>query len=120
MIDQFDLDFYINRLFVLHSVEIIPTYRGKNLGLAVATELIREYGRGCDLIVTKPFPIQFFGDAYERDAEGEPTEVERKEFVQAKKKLFAYWSQIGFSPVGKAGIAGMTYDDFMPYQFNND
>lgn len=56
--NQFGIDFYIHRLFVLHTVEIIPSYRGKNLGLAVATELIREYGRGCDLIVTIPYPLQ--------------------------------------------------------------
>jgi hypothetical protein len=117
--EQFGIDFYIRRLLVLHPVEITPSCRGKNLGLALATELIREYGRGCDLIATIPYPLQSTRNA-KAPVDLEEHENEAKRIEDGKKKLTEYWKELGFQKVGDSGVLAMNYVQFCLNKFEND
>jgi hypothetical protein len=114
LVELFDID-WVNRILILHTVEIEEAYRGFNLGLAVTTQIIRDFGRGCDLVMMKAFPMQYSGDMYEKDQAGEYTKTVKQDFLTGQKKLIQHWCQLGFQPIDDSGILALTQRCFEPY-----
>jgi hypothetical protein len=87
-------------VLILDRLEILPAFRGSQLGLAVMRAIIQRFSAGVGLVAIKPFPLQF---------EHEPTDQGEREWraelgladlprVQrvATAKLCAYYKKLGF------------------------
>lgn len=79
-------------VLVVHSVEIVPEYRGLNLGLLAMLQTIKTFGGGCAIAAIKPFPLQFSSKV---------TPDNEAEFVQGQNKLREHWKRLGFRRAGK-------------------
>lgn len=79
-------------ILVVHSVEIIPEYRGLNLGLLTMLQTVKTFGSGCALAAIKPFPLQFSGK-FNRE--------NQRQFTKDQNKLRAYWQKFGFLRIGR-------------------
>jgi len=91
-------------LLIIDCVEIRPRWRGMGVGPAVVERTIDIFGTGCGLVACKPWPLQFT-PAFTRDRKAlkrlKAPSVGRDEAV---RKLRAYWSRLGFWPLGETGI----------------
>jgi hypothetical protein len=91
-------------LLIIDCVEIRPRWRGLGVGPAAVDRTIDIFGAGCGLVACRPWPLQFT-PAFTRDrkalkglkAPGVGRDV-------AVRKLRAYWSRLGFWPLGETGI----------------
>ena len=91
-------------LLIIDSIEVRPPWRGTGVGPAVIDRTIDIFGPGCGLIACKPWPLQF-NPVFARDQKAlkrlKAPGVGREEAV---RKLRAYWSRLGFWPLGETGI----------------
>lgn len=91
-------------LLVIDCVEIRPKWRGLGIGPAAVDRTIDIFSPGCGLVACKPWPLQFT-PAVARDQKAlkrlKAPGVGRNEAVS---KLRAYWSRLGFWPLGNTGI----------------
>jgi hypothetical protein len=91
-------------LVIIDYMEIGPKWRGTGVGPAAVERTIDIFGAGCGLVACKPWPLQFT-PAFARDRKAlkrlKAPGVGRDEAV---RKLRAYWSQLGFWPLGETGI----------------
>jgi GNAT superfamily N-acetyltransferase len=91
-------------LLIIDYVEVYPKFRGRGIGVSVIHRTIDLFGAGCGLIACKPWPLQFT-PAVARDRKA----VKRLKGPaigqdEALRKLRAYWSKLGFWPLGNTGI----------------
>jgi GNAT superfamily N-acetyltransferase len=91
-------------LLIIDCVKIHPRWRGLGVGPAAVDRTIDIFGPGCGLVACKPWPLQFT-PAFARDQKAlkrlKAPGVGRDEAV---RKLRAYWSRLGFWPLGETGI----------------
>ena len=91
-------------LLIIDCVEVDPGFRGQGIGLSAIDRTIDIFGAGCGLVACKPWPLQFT-PAFARDRKAlkklKAPNVGRDEAVG---KLRAYWSHLGFWPLGETGI----------------
>jgi hypothetical protein len=91
-------------LLIIDCMEIRPKWRGMGIGPATVDRTIDIFGAGCGLVACKPWPLQFT-PAFARDRKAlkrlKAPVVGRDEAV---RKLRAYWSRLGFWPLGETGI----------------
>ena len=91
-------------LLIIDCMEIRPRWRGLGIGPAAVDRTIDIFGPGCGLVACKPWPLQCT-PAFARDQKAlkrlKAPGVGRDEAV---RKLRAYWSRLGFWPVGQTGI----------------
>jgi GNAT superfamily N-acetyltransferase len=91
-------------LLIIDCMEIRPKWRGMGVGAAAVDRTIDIFGAGCGLVASKPWPLQFT-PAFARDRKAlqrlKAPGVGRGEAV---RKVRAYWSRIGFWPLGETGI----------------
>jgi hypothetical protein len=91
-------------LLIIDCMEIRPKWRGTRVGPAAVEKTIDIFGAGCGLVACKPWPLQFT-PAFARDRKAlkrlKAPGVGRDESV---RKLRAYWSRLGFWPLGETGI----------------
>jgi GNAT superfamily N-acetyltransferase len=91
-------------LLIIDSMEIRPGFRGIGVGPAAIDRTIDIFGPVCGLVACKPWPLQFT-PAFARDRKALKTlkapSVGRDEAI---RKLRAYWSRLGFWPLGEIGI----------------
>ncbi|MBW2672475.1 MAG: hypothetical protein JRD89_03545 [Deltaproteobacteria bacterium] len=83
-------DHWGGNILIVHHVKLDEGHRGRGLGLAVIHTLVRRYGADRELVVMKPFPLQF-SHKVTQDNEGE--------FKAAVAKLTAYYKRLGFHPL---------------------
>jgi hypothetical protein len=85
-------------------MEIIPKFRGTGVGPIAIDRTIDIFGPGCGLVACKPWPLQFT-PSFARDRKAlkrlKAPVIGRDEAV---RKLKAYWSRLGFWPLGETGI----------------
>ena len=89
---------------LIDRMEISPRFRGTGVGPIAIDRTIDIFGSGCGLVACKPWPLQFTpGFARDRKALNrlKAPGVGRTEGV---RKLRAYWSKLGFWPLGETGI----------------
>jgi hypothetical protein len=55
----FKCDPFFGNILILDRLEILPSFRSRNLGLVVMRRLIERFGAGAILAAIKPFPLQF-------------------------------------------------------------
>jgi len=91
-------------LLIIDCVEVHPRLRGRGIGPSVIDRTIDIFGAGCGLAACRPWPLQFT-PAYARDRKAlkrlEAPSVGRDDAIH---KLRAYWSRLGFWPLGESGI----------------
>lgn len=91
-------------LLIIDCIEISPKFRGTGVGPIAIDKTIDLFGPGCGLVACKPWPLQFT-PAFARD----PNTLTRLKVPgvgqgEAVRKLRAYWSKLGFWPLGETGI----------------
>ncbi|MBI4906072.1 MAG: hypothetical protein HY820_20735 [Acidobacteria bacterium] len=97
--DAFDSD-----LLIANRATVKPKYRGKGLGIMAVTTALDCFSRGCGLVVTKPFPLQFEGWQSPDWKPPQPLPrgmTKQRAFEAARKKLENYWARVGFRRIGK-------------------
>jgi hypothetical protein len=91
-------------LLIIDCMEISPKFRGTGVGPIAVGRIIDIFGPGCGLVACKPWPLQFT-PAFARDRKAlnrlKPPSIGRDEAI---RKLRAYWSRLGFWPLGETGI----------------
>lgn len=84
---------------ILDRLEILPEFRGYNLGLAVIRRLIERFGAGAAVVAMKPFPLQH---EYARDEEEREWQLKMKfdhldqDQQRATAKLRRHYAKLGF------------------------
>jgi hypothetical protein len=97
-------------LLIIDCMEISPKFRGTGIGPIAVGRIIDIFGPVGGLVACKPWPLQF-APASARDRKAlnrlKAPSVGKDEAI---RKLRAYWSRLGFWPLGKTGIhlLGMT------------
>jgi hypothetical protein len=90
-----------DRLLILDRVLIDPRYRGHYLGLKAAHALIDRLSMGCGMVALQPAPLVY----PKLGATAEPmSRSDEEELKESRRKLFRYWSLLGFRPYGKSGL----------------
>ena len=91
-------------LLIIDCMEIRPRFQGMGVGPAAIDRTVDIFGPVCGLVACKPWPLQFT-PAFARDRNAlkrlKAPGVGRDEAV---RKLRAYWSRLGFWPLGETGI----------------
>jgi hypothetical protein len=91
-------------LLIIDCVEVYSQFRGLGIGASVVHRTIDIFGMGCGLIACKPWPLQFT-PAVASDPEAlKRLDAPNVGKDEALRKLRAYWSRLGFWPVGNTGI----------------
>ncbi len=93
-------------LLILHILQVLPAFRGWNVGLMAAQQLIEYYGTG--LVMCRPQPLQFLGDA-ERRQYHEQMQFDLFQGTRdtAKQKLREHWGKLGFQPIAGTDYLGL-------------
>jgi GNAT superfamily N-acetyltransferase len=91
-------------LLIIDCIEVHPKLRGRGIGRSVVDRTIDIFGAGCGLVACRPWPLQFT-PSYTRDRKAlkrlRAPSVGRDDAIH---KLRAYWSRLGFWPLGESGI----------------
>jgi hypothetical protein len=91
-------------LLIIDCMEISPKFRGTRVGQIAIERTIDIFGPVCGLVACRPWPLQFT-PAFARDRKAlnrlKAPGVGQDEAV---RKLRAYWSRLGFWPLGETGI----------------
>jgi hypothetical protein len=82
-------------LLVLNRIDIVPTFRGRGLGLLVVSRTIDIFGENCGLVAMKPFPLQFANYLDPEWHAPEGLEDPDGAFRTALSKLHRYWARAG-------------------------
>ncbi|MEX1026435.1 MAG: hypothetical protein WD049_00285 [Candidatus Paceibacterota bacterium] len=98
-----------SNVLILSSLEIVPKWRRKELGLLVLQSIMRRFGVGCSLVVLKPFPLQFEGVFGIRSGDIDNPQL-RGEIQSATEKLQHYYSRLGFKAVPNSNILALNLD----------
>lgn len=88
-------------VLIIHTVQIKPEFRGRNLGLAAVDTTINRFGHDCALVIIKPYPI----NAY--DLTGDQIE-------QGAKSLSAYYARLGFVKIPNSDLMALDLDLVRP------
>jgi hypothetical protein len=101
--DVFGLD-----LLVLNHIDIVPTFRGRGLGLLVVSRTIDIFGENCGLVAMKPFPLQFanYLDAEWHAPEG--IKDPKAAFQTAVGKLRRHWARAGFRRINETDYCALS------------
>jgi GNAT superfamily N-acetyltransferase len=91
-------------MLILDRLEILPQYRGQQLGLKYMRAAITRFGIGCRLVAIKPFPLQFEGKLESAEAGAIGAEIQFSppsksvltELRAATAKLKKYYTREGF------------------------
>ena len=90
--------FYDTNVLILDRLEVLPAYRGNDLGLTVMRQMIQRRGAGSAVVAIKPFPLQF---EHKRKADDEWRQQLclaslHGDARSATAKLTRYYARLGF------------------------
>jgi GNAT superfamily N-acetyltransferase len=100
----FEEDIWPGNVLILDRLEILPEFRGHDLGLVVIRRLIERFGAGAGVVAMTPFPLQH-GCARDDDGEDEEEKDWRqkmrydnfdKNLQRAIGRLRRYYAKLGF------------------------
>jgi hypothetical protein len=91
-------------MLILDRLEILPEFRGQQLGLRYMRIAIKRFGLGCRIVAIKPFPLQLEPERTHRDSDLDwYTRMNMKSLSrgtrEATSKLKRYYGREGFVPV---------------------
>jgi GNAT superfamily N-acetyltransferase len=96
----FKEELWPGNVLILDRLEILPEFRGYNLGLAVMRRLIERFGAGAAVVAMKPFPLQH---EYARaEEEGLEWQLKMKfghldqDLQRSTAKLRRHYAKLGF------------------------
>jgi hypothetical protein len=98
---RFDDAYPSDDLLLLDRLTLDPVVRGQRLGLAVIDRTIRDWSKGCSLVVMKPFPLQYEGGWNEKNVTELKLQGFRARKTEAFKRLREYYVRLGFERVGR-------------------
>lgn len=98
-------------LLALDRLTILPQARGQKVGLMALVMIMQRFLSFAEIIVLKPFPLQFEGRM--PDDEAEQYELARfsctKEY--GTRRLARHYSELGFRKVGRTGFMARLAED---------
>jgi hypothetical protein len=93
-------DIYEPNLLIFDRLELLPDYRGHNLGIAIMRRLIQRFSAGAGVVGIKPFPLQFEFSIPADDEDGWHEEMQLSIFPDperdAVRKLKDHYGKLGF------------------------
>lgn len=96
----FNDDIFGLNLLIIDRLELLPEYRGKNLGLTIMRRLIQRFAAGAGVVAIKPFPLQFEQSIPAEDKSGWHAEMQLSSFRETERdsirKLQNHYSKLGF------------------------
>lgn len=102
-------DVFGNNSLILDRLELLPRYRGQNLGLIIMRRLIQRFSLGAGVVAIKPFPLQFEHEPSTKKEGHWRNELQLSNFTKnertATQKLRSYYRKLGF--VGMQGTPFM-------------
>jgi hypothetical protein len=102
-------------VLVLDYVLLSPRWRGLKVGLLAARKLIDLLGGGCDLVVSHIAPLNPRANEFRKVPKGWiPHHRSEAEELEAKKKLRAYFRQLGFRRIGRTRFFGLSLTQMSP------
>ena len=117
---QEQLDFFqAGDILILDRIEVLPAYRKRGLGLAVACSFIDTFGKTYGLAVGLPYPLQF--DTNEKSEWNGKMQFENlaNDKGLATKKLEAYWVKPGMNclqgiDIHGSSVYGLCFEQIRP------
>jgi len=103
---------FCRNMLILDRPEILPRFRGQQLGLKYVRAAISRFGIGCRLAAIKPFPLQFEGKmgTVGGSETVEPSKSMLADFDVATKKLKQYYAREGFVALRKSDLMILDLD----------
>ena len=87
-------------LLIIDRLELLPKYRGQNLGIIIMRRLIQRFSAGVGVVAIKPFPLQFEHSIPAEDESGWHKEMHLSSFRETERdsirKLQHHYSKLGF------------------------
>ena len=99
-------DWISNDVLALHTISILPEFRGRQYGLRVTRKIIETVGSRCGVVVVKPAPLQFSSQYAENKAWMERMRMAAFGTDQqaATKRLTEYWKALDLRPTKNPSI----------------
>jgi hypothetical protein len=91
-------------LLIIDCMEISPKFRGTGIGPIAVDRTIDIFGPGFGLVACKPWPLQFTPPFARNQKALKRLKAPGVGRDEAVRKLRAYWSRLGFWPLGETGI----------------
>jgi GNAT superfamily N-acetyltransferase len=96
----FNYEIFEQNVLIIDRLELLPEYRGENLGLTIMRRLIQRYSAGAAVVAIKPFPLQFEQSIPAENKSGWHTEMQLSSFRETEgdsiRKLRSHYSKLGF------------------------
>jgi hypothetical protein len=96
----FDYEIFEQSVLIIDRLELLPGYRGKNLGLTIMRRLIQRFSAGAGVVAIKPFPLQFEQSIPAEDKSGWHAEMQLSSFRETERasirKLRSHYSKLEF------------------------
>ena len=87
-------------ILIIDRLELLPNYRGHNLGLIIMRRLIERFSAGAGVVAIKPFPLQFEHSIPAEDKYGWHEQMQLSGFRETERdsirKLQNHYSKLGF------------------------
>jgi len=93
-------------LLIIDRIEITPKYRGRNIGFAAISNLIKVFGHSCGYVAAESFPLQFEAG----NAKNELSEDKELAILKLKN----YYSKLGFKNIKGTDFMLLNLDYFNP------
>lgn len=103
-------------VLILNRLELLPDFRGRNLGLMVMRRLIERFAAGAHVVAIKPFPLQFGQsksneDGWESKLQLSDLDKDRR---HATAKLRRHYARLGFKAMKGTPFMFRLADDPLP------
>lgn len=94
----FKEDVWPGNVLILDRLEILPEFRGHNLGLVVMRRLIERFGAGAGVVAMKPFPLQRELTGQEEDEWRQKMRLDdfERNLPRATARLRRHYAKLGF------------------------
>ena len=96
----FNYEIFEQSVMIIDRLELLPGYRGKNLGLTIMRRLIQRFSPGAGVVAIKPFPLQFEQSIPAEDKSGWHAEMQLSSFRETEqdsiRKLQNHYGKLGF------------------------
>jgi GNAT superfamily N-acetyltransferase len=96
----FNYEIFEPSVLIIDRLELLPGYRGKNLGLTIMRRLIQRFSAGAGVVAIKPFPLQFEQSIPAENKSGWHAEMQLSTFRETERdsirKLRSHYSKLGF------------------------
>lgn len=99
--DYYNGEIVNSDIFVIERIEILPPYRGNNLGKKLLKDIYNRFSGACGLFVLKSFPLQFEMGVTENSEWNKQMKLDafEKNGKKAVQKLKCFYKSCGFETI---------------------